>query len=872
MSLRLQRLLIIFLVAYYTLFGGSYYTEHNPPLRVAHQVGTALLFALWLITLWREGQLFPATPLDRPLLAYAGVLLASAILSRDARLSLEYTWPLLTHILGFYLLVDLMRRGRQRWVFEALFVTGAVIVTLTAIEMIAWYFGLPLAPQFVQGWPQVFGLTLPPITHKAGLAMNVSTLLGNFTATTVPLAAGWAMTARRRDLRQGAWLLAGALTVVLLLTQSRSALLALGASVGLLALFALLRQETQARFPAALRPLLERRALIGGAALAGALIVGAVLWAALRAPRSGDVARLDLWHSAVAMTRDAPLLGVGPHLFGATQRLYGDRALAASTDRLVTAHNLPLNTLAETGVIGLAAALWVGAAFLRMWQQAWRRAEPGRRLRLEACLAALAGFGVQSLVDTFALTQTVLPVLMIAAYTAAGGVTRAEAVRERPGVNSGTEKTTPSGLIRSRPGELRLLSRRLKSPAIPLLLLALLGVELAFLPVHAGELAHGQALRAAGVGDLAGALAATRAAHTADPWLGLYPLQEAYLLGLLAERDPAVYLEDAITAHERALALSPTWDLGRHNLAALYAQAGRVEEAVTAEEQAVRWNPLPAGYHLKLGEYQETLHDFDAARAAYVTALRANPNLGASGFWSEPGHPERATVPGEAIDGLAAGRRVDTGLWLAIMAGDRDRAAAIAARIAPETAPANELRALAYWAAWLNDERLAPCPECFYARIAAEGALLPSDDVLLAELALRRGDSIAHPLDLTPEQAARLALFASEGGTARAWYVLAQVAEQAGADDATINGLLARAVPPVFARQEFAATVYGRISLFDELPQARTPALGRYDLEPWFALAERYTAAGLPDRARRVYAALLLADPYLWDVRQQMEE
>ncbi len=871
MSPRLQRLLIIFLVAYYTLFGGSYYTEHNPPLRVAHQVGTALLFALWLITLWREGRPFPATPLDRPLLAYAGVLLASAALSRDARLSLEYIWPLLTHILGFYLLVDLMWRGRQRWIFEALFVTGAVIVTLTAIEMTAWYFGLPLAPQFVQGWPQVFGLTAPPVIHKAGLAMNVSTLLGNFTATAVPLAAGWAMTARRRDLRQGAWLLAGALTVVLILTQSRSALLALGASAGMLALFALLRQETQARFPAALRPLLGRWMLIGGAALAGALIVGAVLWAALRAPRSGDVARLDLWRSAVEMARDAPLLGVGPHLFGATQRLYGDRALAASTDRLVTAHNLPLNILAETGVIGLAAALWVGAAFLQMWWQAWRRAEPGRRRRLEACLAALVGFGVQSLVDTFALTQTVLPVLMIAAYTAAGSVTRAEAVRERPGVNSRAEKGKPSGLTRSKSGRPRFLSRGFPSPAIPLLLLALLGIELAFLPVHVGELAHGRALRAAGAGDLAGALAATRAAQAADPWLGLYPLQEAYLLGQQAEHDPGAYLEDAIAAHERALALSPTWDLGWHNLAALYAQAGRVEEAVTAEEQAVRWNPAPAGYHLKLGEYREALHDFDDARVAYVNALRANPNLGGSGFWTEPDHPERATVLGEAIDGLTA-EQIDIGLWLAVMAGDRTRATDIAAQIDPATAPPGHLRALAYWAAWLDDAQAAPCPECFYARIMAAGALLPSDYTLLAELALRRGDSVARPLDLTPEQAARLALFVSEGSAARAWYVLAQAAEQAGADDTTINGLLARAVPPVFARQEFAATVYGRISLFDELPQARTPALGRYDLEPWFALAARYTAAGLPDRAQRVYAALLLADPYLWDVRQQMEE
>ncbi|MCZ7542424.1 MAG: hypothetical protein M5R40_02285 [Anaerolineae bacterium] len=59
LSPRIQRLLLIFLMVYYVLFGGAVYTENNPPLRVAHQVFTALLFGLWLLDLWRRGRAFP---------------------------------------------------------------------------------------------------------------------------------------------------------------------------------------------------------------------------------------------------------------------------------------------------------------------------------------------------------------------------------------------------------------------------------------------------------------------------------------------------------------------------------------------------------------------------------------------------------------------------------------------------------------------------------------------------------------------------------------------------------------------------------------------------------------------------------------------
>ena len=75
-------------------------------------------------------------------------------------------------------------------------------------------------------------------------------------------------------------------------------------------------------------------------------------------------------------------------------------------------------------------ALWLGWAFLRTWWRAWRSAPPGHRRRLEGGLAALLGFGVQSLVDTFTLTALLIPVCIIAAYTVAGQITRREVVAQ----------------------------------------------------------------------------------------------------------------------------------------------------------------------------------------------------------------------------------------------------------------------------------------------------------------------------------------------------------------------------------------------------------------------------------------------------------
>ncbi len=847
MSPRLQRLLLILLMVYFCLIGGTFYTERSAVLRIVHQVLTALLLVGWLVTLWRERRGFPMTPLDRPLLATGIVWLLSAFFALDRRVSLEYTWPILVNILAFYLLTDLMRRGRQRWIMEALFTVGAVVILLSGIEFISWYFGLPLSPNFVVSWPEVGAGLFPPIWHRLSLALNVSTLLGCFTATLVPISVAWALTARQRDLRVGLWLLAAGLTVTLLLTQSRGAQMALATSSGILLLTWLLRPAVRQRFPSFLRILLDPRLLVSGTVLVGTALVVFVFASTLSAPlRSGDENRFDLWQSALEMAADHPLLGVGPYQYGLRLRTYGNPDLSSAQDRLVAAHNLPLHTLAEGGLAGLMVAVWLGVTFGRTWFQTWRIASPGRRRRLEGGLAALLGFGVQSLVDTFTLTALLLPLIIIAAYTVAGQVTRTQAI---------AEPQTPG-------------SPRRWPVYVVLILIAV--AQVAYLPVHAGNLAHDRALHALALNDFPTALAETRAAHAVDPGLNLYPLHEAYLLGRMAQTDPDAYLEPAIAAHEAAQQLDPTWDTGWFNLAGLYAQAGRYEEAAAAAQTAATWNPVEPGYHLKLGEYLENLGRLDEARVAYFEAIRREPDIGSSGFWTDPAHPWRQEVLQEAVGYYAD--QPSVGIRLAIGAGDLDAATQLARTVDVNSASFRLLRDLGDWAMAVDDEAIAPCPECYFIEALEKTTEYYSVDFnRLAEVALQ-SDGVIEQLGMNAEQLAKTALFTSAEISTRSWYILAQIEAQRGGDPTLINEMLVRAVPPLITRQDYAMAVYGRPAAFDMLPQTRTPKLYRYEYEPWLWLAERLKEAGDGDSARRVYQALLDGDPYLWDVRQLLSE
>src|SRR5438132_7287369 len=119
------------------------------------------------------------------------------------------------------------------------------------------------------------------------------------------------------------------------------------------------------------------------------------------------VGRLSLWGAAIRMIAAHPLLGVGPDNF---RHFYGAELGLESWDERVQANNLYPEVLADLGVLGLAAFLWLIAAPLVRALRALRAPlDERQRLLILGVMLAVAAFLVHGLLDSFlAFTPTAL--------------------------------------------------------------------------------------------------------------------------------------------------------------------------------------------------------------------------------------------------------------------------------------------------------------------------------------------------------------------------------------------------------------------------------------------------------------------------------
>jgi O-antigen ligase len=136
--------------------------------------------------------------------------------------------------------------------------------------------------------------------------------------------------------------------------------------------------------------------------------------------------RPEIWRTAVEVTQEHPLLGVGVKQF---QYAAGERGLTERGIPIDNVHNIPLNFAAENGLLGLVAFLvFLGQVIARGIRAASRNERLQRALAL-GLLAGLAGFVVQG------LTQAQLRVNVIAAafFVVAGLITALADRTARPG-------------------------------------------------------------------------------------------------------------------------------------------------------------------------------------------------------------------------------------------------------------------------------------------------------------------------------------------------------------------------------------------------------------------------------------------------------
>lgn len=809
-------------IIYFTFIGGTFYSQLNFTLRVANQVIVTLILGVWLLARLRKRSGLPATTLDLALAIYLGVNVLAALLGQSPRFSFEAMWLTIVHVLGFYLLVDLFRRGSMPRLVWAFYMASAVVCLVALLEFVAWYTGWPPLPLASQGWWEIggWGQPIPPYIYRLSITLNGPTMLSAYLALLIPPALALVICLPKRNQNRQAlmlWLIMA--FIVQFLAASRAGLLALATSLPLtgLAWYTLSGQNRQSVSVTWRRIGLPVRLVFIGAVVV--LVAAGLFWlqASLSVRAQSTNFRLTLWRAAAAIVQDDPLTGAGPANFGRALLRLNDTTLPRL--QIASAHNVYFNTAAELGLLGLLAGtclyLAVAWTWARRWQQA-RQSSPLERLGLAAVGAALAGLAVQTLVDTYSATPNILPLMAMLAYLAAG----------LPVVK------TPA-------------RRHL---AAYLALAVLIGYAAGFFWLARADNRFQASFIAESRGNLEEAVRQASLARQLDPALTLRTFRLALLEARLARQtDDPVYLAAAIDHYRVGLQQEPILGLNSANLAGLLWQRGQQAEAITLMEETITAEAAPL-YLLNLGYFYEQAGDWARAREAYGRALYRAPALAGSGFWqADPARtavwPDIVAAAVELAEGEAARQSLLVNLALA-----REDFETLAEVI--DTASTSEITVLQTARAELYLHRGQP---------AQAGALLePEPRTGQDYLAWGR----VRLLEGHEAEAERLFKIAAFLGIGRAYYYLGQLYEQQGRL-AAAELAYQRGFSPRVTSENIEVTIYGRRSGNDLAPQLLRIGVSPGAAASWLALAGLHEAQGRYDQARTIYRFLLAEDPYL---------
>jgi O-antigen ligase/tetratricopeptide (TPR) repeat protein len=407
----------------------------------------------------------------------------------------------------------------------------------------------------------------------------------------------------------------------LAMTQVRGGVLALGGGLLVMVGFAI--------WPTRRRPV-----LIGGGAVLAALLVGTVLLAALPRPDVGDGEDTSFWQRALiwqdalhAIAGPRIAIGYGPEtqLLALEPRFPLELALRFEHQRYDRAHNLVLDTVLTTGLLGLAAQIVLFYAVARAGAQASARQDGAGRWLAGGLLGALTA---NLVANQFAFDTAATGAL----FWMTAGLLVAPLVPSPPAPVSAREPTRRARRSQQPAGGLA-PAVRLRATAI----LAAGAVGLATIPwltaPFLADLYHTRAL-ALRAGEAPGS--STRQeleAAQAVPWLDVPPLAlgELYLdlartstltstvtvgtfqdLFEIAPTSRAALFEAARLSLERAAALSPLDPYPHAALARQYTmraeasrdpseQADLYGKAVEAYDRAIAAGPSRVGFYDESG-------------------------------------------------------------------------------------------------------------------------------------------------------------------------------------------------------------------------------------------------------------------------------
>ena len=538
---------------------------------------------------------------------FLAVLLLAAWQGVDPSRSLPEVWLI---AVGFFLLlfiIELVGRGWQaELIIKALLLTGAVVSFFAWMGVLQWYMA------WLQAAP---GEWLPSVSYRLPAANMMAVLLNLLLMSCL----GRLFAATSRSERIPLILYALSTLGLLYLTSSRSGWLGTAAGLGVMAL---LHGKALLCLGKKLLHLLKRQRWLWGLLIPLVLVVlafgGYMLYKQATHPSHASIfsARAEFWPPAWKAFTSSPWLGSGPFTFS---NYYLQANSTPPRLLFIYAHNLYLDVLHGSGLLGMAAFLLLVVALLRELFLRLKQASGETRAVVVGALAALAAFGVHGVFDSVHHTEPLCAMMLAILLGAALGI-------PLPGRAAPEKKA------------FRLTHFR---PLWGLLLTAFAWLHLwQVQPFYAGA-------AAADNGDWAEAVAQYREASRRNPGMAAASQQLGISLAMLAQSEPQL-LPEALAALVKTEQLDPTYALHSANVGMLYLQTGEPIEAINHLLEAVEKAPDAALYQLALGAAAEESGEILLAETSYHKALSLETRWQTLDFWSGSDLRHRALADWQA--------------------------------------------------------------------------------------------------------------------------------------------------------------------------------------------------------------------------------
>jgi putative inorganic carbon (hco3(-)) transporter len=585
----LIRPVFIAIVCYLITLGATFNGVILPDVSAMTLSLIGVLLIVWLIG--RRKWTWVQTPLDAPLMLWGGVIALSFVLNwGEWRRMLVGIWFVLLYMLIWYVLTDLISHKalRRSTLVDAILLGGGLVLLvglwqytniISSGERYSGFFGLPRASSLI-GNPNSLAALLAPLVGFAG--GRLISVKGRVWKAVLVLYLFVTLLFLFLTYSRGGWLggAAAGLIVMGLWAASRGFLNPQRA-------IAVYRQQTR----------LVQGGVIGFALIlmVSGLLAGIVLVRSFDEGGRSAGLRTYIWNSALTLFNEKPIAGHGLFTFGkGLERLNSSPPLTPHSH----AHSVPLNVMAELGILGaLALVVTVGVVLWAM-RENWQRIEGNERGVLIGGIAAVVGFGVHHLFDMPMMMPAIMLTLLLGLAVACTPV--------QPLSMAYHWRRIGHGLVMAGLGVALVVSgwwsSRIYADYLNTLRFALISAEY-----------RSGAERLQGVVDR-------------DPAVSVYHWQQGYLYGISAFVEDST--EDArggIVAFERYLEREPQNAINWANLGALQWQVGEQESALASFQRASDLSERSWQLAVAWGRHAEIAGDTEMAEEAYRRAVEIEP-------------------------------------------------------------------------------------------------------------------------------------------------------------------------------------------------------------------------------------------------------